>query len=304
MIKGSGSPLDLEEKFEILGIGVVLRAIIEKVYSHGTIVSTQSYFRADNALLRLDRRYSGGILPFYAPGDLSEFDLSPVTRYYGQITSFRCAVAVTHSLPAATMPEVDEFSSRTEKYKAGRAYTYASPRMDIELYMRKNGGDWIYLGGNPVIHHEDVPMYILSLLENLTDGLAWRVGHNSEIGIALADQGHGLLKGDDFLSFSADCFEEAAGVPRDLVISVADPHSWDLAPNTSQVIAPENGQRRELLLTNPGEHPVWVSRSPVAVIGSGLYLSGGGGSLLISHYFGAVSAICSSATRITGEVCA
>lgn len=217
---------------------------------------------------------------------------------YGLIKTLTLRAELT-SLEEVNVPEFDFPGNDLDRYTKSRDNTWTKARYQMDLCLRTDGGEWREYVSLSVQNHKSIPYTSQPLLEYMSDGLAYGVSENTELGVRFKSAGFGLPSPNDRMTIFGEIHQEAQ--VRSSVIESCTPKSWSIN-DSSSVIEPSDPLRRQVLIVNPSENAVWVSRSDTALIGAGLVILPGG-NLTVDRYNGPISAISEVPTEITGEVC-
>lgn len=149
----------------------------------------------------------GAILPVYSPNP--DWRGLNIDFYHGLIKTLdaRCEVK---SLPLSPFPTYPEIPTQQEKYTIARDSTWANARIHLDLLLKIGTADWEPLVTVSLQNQESLPYYKIPLLAYLTDGLAFAVAQDAQLGARIVDAGWGLLQSGDRVLIYGEVHEEAS----------------------------------------------------------------------------------------------
>lgn len=156
------------------------------------------------------------------------------------------------------------------------------PFIGLRLYARKGAGAWQALATS-LLQNRGRETTIPLVIPYLTVNQIKLLSPDDSIGVSIVNYGHGTLMSGDYINlegdfrFSLDLVEK----PKVRAIGVAQPYGIDVS--TAVKIRAANPNRALLYVTNAGENRVWLAGTASGLaIGSGIFLSPGGGSLSLT----------------------
>lgn len=219
------------------------------------------------------------------------------------IQSLRCKIAVP-SIEEASIPNLDPELSRAERILNIREIEWNSPRREFEILQRKMGRDWVPLFSVAALRRD--PYYSINLLKYLTDNADYPVGSDSSLGVRAVDAGYGLLGTGDELTFFGSAYKEAWVLPQVEAPIGNCTRSQASVGNTTTTIAPQNPNRKYLIITNNSGGACWLSLGQPASFNQGILLTGLGASYEITAsnlYRGEIAAISEATSQLLVTEC-
>jgi len=164
------------------------------IYSNGTgILKT---FTADDA---------DNIVTLYEPTRVPNID---DLWYTAHLQSLRATIAVTSTAPVE-IPELEDFTPRAERIRAMRQIEWGSERREMDIFLKKLGGDWQLLFTVSLLHRQGLPYYQVNLLQGLTTNADFGLGTDMAIGAGIAYRMFGPLADGDRVTLSGVVKQEA-----------------------------------------------------------------------------------------------
>lgn len=261
----------------------------------------QSYTRSQQILTQVTPDNQTSVITLYQPGLVTPWDRTSSLRYYGFISDLRVNIDIS-SLPETQIPQLDLGASRTERLTAVKQMEWGSPRYELDMLMKKSNTGWLPVASLSLLNRR--PYYLINVLNYLTDQVAFQVANDAVLGIRVRDVGHGLMNGDDRLTFFGAVKEEVSTIPSEFPEITLSQDYFVNVGDTSTIVLPANAGRKQATFVNTSDsHKVFLSYAAVAQLNKGILLYPNGGSYEINLgqnlYKGAITAISEDTANLS-----
>lgn len=161
-------------------------------------------------------------------------------------------------LAEAPFPPLQDLETRAERSTAllNQWRTYAS--IGLRIYTAARGGNWVTAGTLPLQNHgsENWQPILTPFLTSATE--VYLLSERTRIGIELIDNGYGLLKANDRLTFRGGFIAEVSAWEREVrPINNRRNLGINLFDGVATNLLSYNLNRKYLYLTNTGNTPVY-----------------------------------------------
>ncbi|WP_293151214.1 MULTISPECIES: hypothetical protein [unclassified Microcoleus] len=182
----------------------------------------------------------------------------------------------------APFPQTFPEMNAAEKIAALLEVEKKYPFIGLRLHARKGSGAWQALATS-LLQNRGRETTIPLVIPYLTVNQIKLLSPDDSLGVSIVNYGHGTLMSGDYINlegdfrFSLDLIEK----PKARAIGVAQPYGIDVS--TAVRFRTANPNRALLYVTNAGESRVWLAGTASGLaVGSGIFLSPGGGSLSLT----------------------
>lgn len=145
-----------------------------------------TYQRTQSLIMALD---SDGPVEIYRPSLVNHPDVPESQRHTGYITDLRIKTKI-QSIAETPLPEFALGASKTAKLAVVRDLEYFSPRYNLDVLLKYDGGEWLSIF--ELALHNRQPFFVSELLGYLTRNPAFAVAPDAILGMQFTNVGYGL----------------------------------------------------------------------------------------------------------------
>ena len=189
--------------------------------------------------------------------------------YDGFLSSLRITAFIS-SLGEMQIPAIEPEVSRAQRYQATQDLLWKGPHKAIEILLKEGDGDWIAIAKLSLLNTR--PFQVSDALPYLSAEGDFLLGEKAWLGIAVTDDNYGLLGENDRLNIYGCLLLEAPELEPQPFTDCTS-HRWQV--NDSTLLLPANSNRRQAILCNADDAPVWVAFAETASLDEGLFLRPG-----------------------------
>ncbi|MBD2090973.1 hypothetical protein H6F67_14045 [Microcoleus sp. FACHB-1515] len=178
---------------------------------------SNGFFRNTNILTRLNEASATNLIEVYQPGTLSPLSISANVRYSGFVTSLRLFADI-QSIPTFDFPVFSDDQSDGERNASLRDAEAASAKKQLNLMLRRDGGDAIKIASLWLYNRR--PYYSVDLLLYYTDAAAFDVAADTALLVQVESVGFGVLQDTDSVVIHGSAVEEGENTAPSLHINL------------------------------------------------------------------------------------